>query len=101
MSEFTVVGAAVGRNHTLLLTDRGSVFACGDNKSGQCGVGNNTAVLHTPCRISFKEGKIVKVSSFHASAQIVDTQFLLDVNITHSSQYLYFHTLPCKFLPEP
>lgn len=62
MSEFTVVGAAVGRNHTLLLTDRGSVFACGDNKSGQCGVGNNTAVLHTPSRISFKEGKVVKVS---------------------------------------
>ena len=61
MSEFTVVAAAVGRNHTLLLTDRGSVFACGDNKSGQCGVGNTTAVLHTPSRISFKEGKVVKV----------------------------------------
>lgn len=61
MAEFTVVMAAVGRNHTLLLTDRGSVFACGDNKSGQCGVGNTTAVIHTPCRISFKDDKISKV----------------------------------------
>lgn len=61
MAEFTVVMAAVGRNHTLLLTDRGSVFACGDNKSGQCGVGNTTAVIHTPCRINFKDDKISKV----------------------------------------
>lgn len=61
MSEFTVVSAAVGRNHTLLLTDRGSVFACGDNKSGQCGTGTTTAVIHTPCRIDFKESKVQKV----------------------------------------
>lgn len=72
MSEFTVVGAAVGRNHTLLLTDRGSVFACGDNKSGQCGVGNTTAVLHTPSRISFKEGKVVKVACGAEFSMIVD-----------------------------
>lgn len=61
MSEFTVVSSAVGRNHTLLLTDRGSVFACGDNKSGQCGTGSTNAIIHTPCRISFKEGKVTKV----------------------------------------
>ena len=62
MKEFTVVAAACGRNHTLFLTDRGTVFACGDNKSGQCGVGNATPVIHTPCRISFKQAKIVKVT---------------------------------------
>ncbi|KAG0712630.1 Protein RCC2 [Chionoecetes opilio] len=83
MSEFKVVGAAVGRNHTLLLTDRGSVFACGDNKSGQCGVGNTTAVLHTPSRINFKEGKIVKVACGAEFSMIID-----------SKGYLYSFGLP-------
>ncbi|ROT62143.1 hypothetical protein C7M84_020022 [Penaeus vannamei] len=72
MSEFTVVSAAVGRNHTLLLTDRGSVFACGDNKSGQCGTGTTTAVIHTPCRIDFKESKVQKVACGAEFSMIVD-----------------------------
>ncbi|KAK4300103.1 hypothetical protein Pmani_027675 [Petrolisthes manimaculis] len=72
MAEFTVVMAAVGRNHTLLLTDRGSVFACGDNKSGQCGVGNTTAVIHTPCRINFKDDKITKIACGGEFSLIVD-----------------------------
>ncbi|MCL4137875.1 UNVERIFIED_CONTAM: hypothetical protein GTU68_006891, partial [Idotea baltica] len=61
MKDFTVVSAAVGRNHSLFLTDRGSVFSCGDNKSGQCGVGNTTPIIHTPCRVNFKESKVLKV----------------------------------------
>ncbi|PAA79060.1 hypothetical protein BOX15_Mlig028728g2 [Macrostomum lignano] len=35
-----VVSAACGRSHTLFLTSRGEVFACGDNRSGQLGIGS-------------------------------------------------------------
>jgi alpha-tubulin suppressor-like RCC1 family protein len=35
-----IVGAAAGRNHTLLLTADGAVLACGANKCGQLGVGS-------------------------------------------------------------
>lgn len=81
MSEFTVVSAAVGRNHTLLLTDRGSVFACGDNKSGQCGTGTTTAVIHTPCRIDFKESKVQKVKC---------PFWLFSYSVSRSSSYCTF-----------
>ncbi|KAF7731704.1 hypothetical protein EC973_008876 [Apophysomyces ossiformis] len=33
-----IIAAAVGRNHTLLVTDRGEVFAAGDNRLGQLGM---------------------------------------------------------------
>ncbi|KAG0167705.1 hypothetical protein DFQ28_005789 [Apophysomyces sp. BC1034] len=33
-----IVSAAVGRNHTLLVTESGEVFAAGDNKLGQLGI---------------------------------------------------------------
>lgn len=36
---FNIISAACGRNHTLFLTDLGTVYTCGDNRSGQCGVG--------------------------------------------------------------
>ncbi|XP_064120130.1 protein RCC2 homolog [Macrobrachium nipponense] len=72
LSDFTIVQAAVGRNHTLFLTDRGTVFACGDNKSGQCGTGNTIAVINVPCRISFKESRITKVACGGEFSMIVD-----------------------------
>nr|CAI5822151.1 unnamed protein product [Callosobruchus analis] len=37
LEKMNVIGAACGRNHTLFLTDTGTVYACGDNRSGQCG----------------------------------------------------------------
>lgn len=57
-----VIGAACGRNHTLFLTDTGTVYACGDNRSGQCGVGNSQASITTPTRINYRGPPIVKVN---------------------------------------
>lgn len=42
ISEHKVVDAALGRNHTLVLTDDGVVLACGSNKSGQLGTGGSS-----------------------------------------------------------
>ncbi|KAA0194131.1 hypothetical protein HAZT_HAZT005946 [Hyalella azteca] len=67
-----VIAGAVGRNHSLFLTDDGTVYACGDNKSGQCGVGNNTAVITTPTKIDFKEGRISKVACGAEFSMIID-----------------------------
>lgn len=38
-----VVDAAVGKSHTLLVTADGGLWAAGDNKFGQCGVGKDAA----------------------------------------------------------
>lgn len=61
LAEMNVIAASCGRNHTLFLTDTGTVYACGDNKSGQCGVGNLQPTLITPTRINYRGPPIVKV----------------------------------------
>ncbi|XP_075213200.1 protein RCC2 [Lycorma delicatula] len=61
LKEHKVVGAACGRSHTLFLTDRGTVYACGDNKMGQCGSGNGAQEHLTAVRIRYKGPPIVKV----------------------------------------
>lgn len=61
LENMNVIGAACGRNHTLFLTDTGTVYACGDNRSGQCGVGNQQPQILTPTRINYRGPSIVKV----------------------------------------
>ncbi|XP_033107649.1 protein RCC2-like isoform X2 [Anneissia japonica] len=39
LKDYTLVEAACGRNHTLCLTNEGEVFAFGENKFGQLGLG--------------------------------------------------------------
>ncbi|XP_034255029.1 protein RCC2 homolog [Thrips palmi] len=57
-----IVGAACGRNHTLLVSVRGEVFSMGDNKNGQCGVKNSSqATVPTATPINYKGAPIVKV----------------------------------------
>ncbi|CAL4077670.1 unnamed protein product, partial [Meganyctiphanes norvegica] len=73
LEDYTIVKAAVGRNHTLFLTDRGTVYACGDNKAGQCGVGNNTAVINTPCKINFKD-KVEAISAGGEFSMLIDSK---------------------------
>lgn len=61
LEPMNVIGAACGRNHTLFLTDTGTVYACGDNRSGQCGVGNLQPNILTPTRINYRGPPIIKV----------------------------------------
>lgn len=61
LANMNIIGAACGRHHTLFLTDTGTVYACGDNRSGQCGVGNLQPQILTPTRINYRGPPIVKV----------------------------------------
>lgn len=61
LENLNVVQAAVGRHHSLFLTDTGTVYACGDNKSGQCGIGSSTAMVPTPTLINYRGPPIIRV----------------------------------------
>ncbi|KAL4717471.1 hypothetical protein ACJJTC_000620 [Scirpophaga incertulas] len=67
-----IIHAAVGRHHTLFVTDTGTVYACGDNKSGQCGVGNNTPQLLTPTIVRYNGAPIVKAGCGAEFSMILD-----------------------------
>lgn len=41
--------------------DTGTVYACGDNRCGQCGVGNSQPQILTPTRINYRGPPIIKV----------------------------------------
>lgn len=69
-----IVGASCGRSHTLFLDSEGIVYACGDNKMGQCGTNQQSVhTLTSPARILFKENKpIVKVACGAEFSMILD-----------------------------
>ncbi|KAL1465040.1 hypothetical protein WDU94_004635 [Cyamophila willieti] len=56
-----IVNAAVGKNHTLFLTERGHVYACGDNQFGQCGIKSKQTQVLTPTRVKYSGPPIVKI----------------------------------------
>lgn len=51
-ADVPVLAAAAGRAHSLFITQDGALYACGDNKMGQCGVGRaSDGGLHKPQRV--------------------------------------------------
>lgn len=62
LKDLVIVGGAVGKSHSLFLTDDGQVYACGENKSGQCGIGNTDALVLKPQKIKFEDKKVIKVA---------------------------------------
>ncbi|KAJ2954112.1 hypothetical protein O0L34_g2334 [Tuta absoluta] len=67
-----IIHAAVGRHHSLFVTDTGAVYACGDNKSGQCGVGTTTPQILKPTRVRHNGAPIVKVGCGADFSMILD-----------------------------
>lgn len=57
-----IVDAACGRRHTLFLTENGKVYACGDNKMGQLGLGNQSEQVLLPTQVRYKGPPIRRVS---------------------------------------
>lgn len=72
LEKLNIISAACGRNHTLFLTETGTVYACGDNRSGQCGVGNLQPQILTPIRINYRGAPIVKIGCGAEFSVILD-----------------------------
>ncbi|CAD7086110.1 unnamed protein product [Hermetia illucens] len=61
LENMNIIQAACGRNHSLFLTDTGTVYACGDNKSGQCGIGNVCPTVTTATKIHYRGPPIIRI----------------------------------------
>lgn len=72
LEHVNIIQAACGRNHSLFLTDTGTVYACGDNKNGQCGIGNSSPTVLTPTRINYRGPPIIKVGCGAEFSVILD-----------------------------
>lgn len=72
LEDVNVIQVACGRNHTLFLSDTGIVYACGDNKSGQCGVGNTQATILKATRLNYAGPQIIKVGCGADFSMILD-----------------------------
>ncbi|KAM5132542.1 protein RCC2 [Mantella aurantiaca] len=66
------VQAACGRNHTLALTENGSVYGFGENKMGQLGLGNKTDAVCSPALILYNGQPITKVACGAEFSMIMD-----------------------------
>lgn len=112
--DIEIVAAACGRSHTLFLDSNGIVYACGDNKMGQCGT-NQQAVqqITTPVRIAFKpeDKPIVKIACGAEFSMIVDEDGKLysfghpeHGQLGHNSEGKYFtsgnkYAFHCEYAP--
>ncbi|XP_023210764.1 protein RCC2 homolog [Centruroides sculpturatus] len=74
LKELNFVDAACGRSHTLLLSEFGVVYGCGDNKMGQCGIGSQNTAINIPTRTSFKGRPIVKIACGAEFSVIADVK---------------------------
>ncbi|XP_063273607.1 protein RCC2 isoform X2 [Prinia subflava] len=68
----SIVAAACGRNHTLALTESGSVFAFGENKLGQLGLGNQTDAVPSPTQILYNGQPICKLGCGAEFSMVMD-----------------------------
>lgn len=67
-----IISGSVGKMHSLFLTSKGQVYACGDNKNGQLGVGNQNQMIQTPTKIAYSGKPIVKTACGAEFSMIVD-----------------------------
>ncbi|XP_077998903.1 protein RCC2-like [Glandiceps talaboti] len=106
-----IVAAACGRNHTLCLTEYGSVYSFGDNRYGQLGLGHQSQSVGNPVKISYKGQPIVKVACGADFSMILDCKGSLHSfghpeysQLGHNNDGQYFvtstkHSFDCQLVP--
>lgn len=62
LEDHNIVAVSCGRRHTLFLTDEGKVFACGENKMGQLGLGNQSEQVLLPTQIQYSGAPIRRIA---------------------------------------
>lgn len=67
-----IVSAACGKGHTLFLTDKGVVYAAGENKMGQLGIGSQSPQVTTPTKVNYSGKPIVKLAAGGEFSMILD-----------------------------
>ncbi|XP_055644647.1 protein RCC2 homolog [Toxorhynchites rutilus septentrionalis] len=72
LENMNIIQAACGRNHTLFLTDTGTVYACGDNKNGQCGVGNTQPIMSKVTRLNYSGPQLIKIGCGADFSMVLD-----------------------------
>lgn len=74
LKHVNIIYAACGQNHSLFLTDTFEVYACGDNKNGQLGIGKQKrdTIITKPKRINFSGPKICKIGCGAEFSVILD-----------------------------
>jgi len=68
---YRVVDVAVGRKHSLFLTDKGQVLACGENSTAQCGVKGKSS-YKKPVLVSYDGPPAIKISCGGEFSGMVD-----------------------------
>ena len=72
---YRIVAARVGRGHSLFLTDKGQVLACGDNKCGQVGLGlKEGATVKVPKMVTYDGAPAVRISCGGEFSGMVDVK---------------------------
>lgn len=75
LSHLNIVQAAAGAKHSLFLTDEGAVYACGENKNGQLGIGTRYAkrdIITKPMKIDYNGAPIVQIGCGGEFSAILD-----------------------------
>lgn len=73
LSGHRIVAAATGRNHSLFLTDQGTVLACGDNKCGQS-VNKGSTMTKVPALVTYDGPEAKTIACGSDFSAILDVQ---------------------------
>lgn len=73
LTGYRVVATACGKNHSLFLTDKGQVLACGDNKCGQIG-SKAGGIVKTPKIVTYDGPPACRIACGQEFSGLVDVQ---------------------------
>jgi len=73
LTGYRIVATAVGKNHSLFLTDKGEILACGDNKCCQTGV-KGKSMLKVPTIVNYDGPPALRIACGQEFSGMVDIQ---------------------------